>query len=137
MVQSSAQKLQTSNDHEKAGRDLRGYIAEPPGKYYQSLFCYPLTDNRSQCLARISTPYSPVCFENSYYYKDWCAVYHLSVPQPPKVCKRPGRQGNDLEGSDNSEHHQFALGSKWARRGGGNSMPPLSNWCDRRRCRQV
>jgi len=45
------------------------------------------------------------------------------------VCKRL-RQGNRLGGSDYTEHHGFAPGSKRARRGRGNLMPPLSNWCD-------
>jgi len=38
LVKDLAKKLQTSNECQKAGRDLRGDIAEPPGKYYQYLF---------------------------------------------------------------------------------------------------
>jgi len=34
LVKDSAKKLQTSNEHQKAGRDLCGNDAEPPGKYY-------------------------------------------------------------------------------------------------------
>jgi len=59
LVKDSAKKLQTSNEHQKAGRDLRGDVAEPPGKYYQYLFHYPLTDSRSLCLTRIGTPHFP------------------------------------------------------------------------------
>jgi len=39
LVKDSAKKMQTSNERQKAGRDLHGDVAEPPGKYYQSLFC--------------------------------------------------------------------------------------------------
>jgi len=38
LVKDSAKKLQTSNERQKAGRDLGGDIVEPPGKYYQYLF---------------------------------------------------------------------------------------------------
>jgi len=38
LVNDSAKKLQTSNEPQKAQRDLRGAIAEPPCKYYQYLF---------------------------------------------------------------------------------------------------
>jgi len=34
LVKDSAKKLQTLNELQKAGRDHRGDIAEPPGKYY-------------------------------------------------------------------------------------------------------
>jgi len=32
-------KLQRSNERQKAERDIRGDLAEPPGKCYPSLFC--------------------------------------------------------------------------------------------------
>jgi len=38
LVKDSAKKLQTSNECKKAGRDLPGDLAEPPGKYYEYLF---------------------------------------------------------------------------------------------------
>jgi len=38
LVKDSAKKLQTSNERQKAGGDLRDYLAEPPAKYYQYLF---------------------------------------------------------------------------------------------------
>jgi len=38
LVKDSAKKLQTSNERQKAGRDLGSDVAEPPGKYYQYLF---------------------------------------------------------------------------------------------------
>jgi len=59
LVKDSAKKLQTSNECQKAGRDLRGNVVDPPGKYYQYLFRMPLTDSRSQCLTRIGTPHFP------------------------------------------------------------------------------
>jgi len=39
LVQDSAKKLQTPNEHHKARLDLRGNVAEPPDRYYQYLFC--------------------------------------------------------------------------------------------------
>jgi len=53
VVKYSAKKLHTSNEGQKAGWDICGDIAKPPGKYYQSLFHYPLTDSRSQYLTQI------------------------------------------------------------------------------------
>jgi len=38
LVNDSAKKLQTSNERQKTGWDLRGDVAEPAGKYYQYLF---------------------------------------------------------------------------------------------------
>ena len=38
LVKDSAKKLQTLNECQKAGRDLRSDVAEPPSKYYQYLF---------------------------------------------------------------------------------------------------
>jgi len=38
LVKDSAKKMQMSNECQKAGRDLHGDVAEPPGKYYQYLF---------------------------------------------------------------------------------------------------
>jgi len=38
LVQDSAKKLQMSNERQKAGRDLRGDVAEPPANYYHYLF---------------------------------------------------------------------------------------------------
>jgi len=38
LVQDSAKKLQTSNEYQKAGWDLPGDVAQPPGKYYQYSF---------------------------------------------------------------------------------------------------
>jgi len=38
LVKDSAKKLQTSNEGQKAGRDLRGDVAAPPRQYYQYLF---------------------------------------------------------------------------------------------------
>jgi len=85
---------------------------------------------------RLAFPICPACFENAYCSSDRCAACRTSIPGPPVVCKRL-RQGNRLGGSDYTEHNGFAPGSKRARRGGGNSMPPLSNRCDRRRCRHA
>jgi len=59
LVKDSAKKLQMSNERQKAGRDLRGDVAEPPGKYYQYLFGIPLTDSGSECLTQIGTPDFP------------------------------------------------------------------------------
>ena len=59
VVKDSAKKLRTSNERQKPGRDLGGHVAEPPGTYFQSLFCIPVTDSRSQCLTRIGTPHCP------------------------------------------------------------------------------
>jgi len=39
LVKDVAKKLQMSNKRQKAKRDIRGDIVEPPGKYYPSLFC--------------------------------------------------------------------------------------------------
>jgi len=59
LVKDSPKKLQASNERQKARQDLRGDVAQPPGKYYQYLFRMPLTDSRSQCLTRIGTPHLP------------------------------------------------------------------------------
>jgi len=37
LVKDSAKKLHMSNERQKAGRDLRDNVAEPPAKYYQYL----------------------------------------------------------------------------------------------------
>jgi len=37
LIKDLAKKLQTSNELQEAGRDLRGDVAEPPGKNYQYL----------------------------------------------------------------------------------------------------
>ena len=38
LVTDSVKKLKTSNEHQKAGRDPRGDVVEPSGKYDQYLF---------------------------------------------------------------------------------------------------
>jgi len=38
LVKDSVKKLRRSNEREKAERDLLADVAEPPSKYYQSLF---------------------------------------------------------------------------------------------------
>ena len=136
LVKDSAKKLQTSNGRQKAGWALRGVVAEPPGKDYQYLFSSPWTDSRSQCLTRIGTPHYPRVLSECILFEGLVrCLLCIRSSATHGLYKTPTRESPG--GSDYTEHHGFAPGSKSARRGRGNLMPPLSNWCDRRRCRHA
>jgi len=57
LVKASAKKLQTSNERQRAEREGRGDIAEPPSKSYPFLFCYSRTNRCCQWLIPIGTPH--------------------------------------------------------------------------------
>ena len=57
LVKDSVKKLQTSNERQRAEREGRDDIAEPPCKSYLCLFCYSRTNRCCQWLIPIGTPH--------------------------------------------------------------------------------
>jgi len=57
LVKDLAKQLPTSNEGQRAEREGRGDIVEPPSKSYPSLFYYSPTNRCWQCFIPIATPH--------------------------------------------------------------------------------